>query len=214
MKHWQVRLFLLFSIALLALMFAASTASPEDACIVGPDSDFACGWIPRPQPAPTSTPTPVAPKVVNIPNGDSPTTARDIAGTWQSIPPGGSVWYKTPYSDGYRVLDLWLDTTAQNALGLSLFSPDQTDGLSPNTKPIGRGSFNKGEPSHALTWKAGYAKAGVWYALVQNFSNSPVSYSLGGNLSSTDTKLCHGYWETLRGQLIYWVDCNPLHNPQ
>ena len=208
MKHWQARLFLLSSIALLALMFAASTASPADACIIGPDSDFECGWIPRPQPAPTSTPTPVALKIVNIPSGDSPTTARDITGAWQSIPPGGSVWYKTPYSDGYRNIELWVDSPAQNALGLALFSPDQQVGAWTDWKPVGRGTFNARQPEHVLAWIAGYARSGVWFALIQNYTNAPVSYRLAGNLSSADVKKCHSYWEYLpSGAHVYWTDC-------
>jgi hypothetical protein len=203
-----LKMTLILTFMFLVLAFFAAATPPAAACM--PADGFTAKCIDRnilrqltPTLAPTATPGL---------RGDSPDHALDITGNWTTIEPGASVWYKTPNSDGYRVIDLWLDTTAPNALGLSLFSPDQADGLSVNTKPIGRGSFNKGEPSHALTWIAGYAKAGVWYALVQNFSNAPVSYSLGGNLSSTDAKLCHGYWETLRGQPIYWVDCNPLHN--
>ncbi|MDE3087878.1 MAG: hypothetical protein KGJ80_00645 [Chloroflexota bacterium] len=65
-----------------------------------------------------------------------------------------------------------------------------------------------------MTYRAGYAKGGIWYALVTNFTAAPISFNLGGNVNSTDTKKCHGYWEYLpSGQYIYWVDCNPLHNP-
>ncbi len=118
-----------------------------------------------------------------------------------------SVWFKTPYSDGYRIIELWVDTPAQNALGLSIFSPDQAAGAWWQENPVGRGTYNKTQPEHALTWKAGYAKAGVWYARLQNFTNLPVSYRLIGNLSQTDAKRCHGYWETINGTPIFWVDC-------
>ncbi|HEX7592780.1 MAG TPA: hypothetical protein VF429_01285 [Anaerolineae bacterium] len=199
--------------ALLPIVLLAANASAVSACELGSGSDSGCGdWHFRQR---QIVPVPIAAiKVASAPRGDSPATALEIADTWRAIDPGASVWFKTNDSASYRDIELWIDSPASNALDLSIFSPDQTGGLGVNSKPVGRGSFNKGEPQHALTWKAGYAKGGIWYALVQNFSNAPVSYKLDGNLSSTDAKFCHGYWETLRGQLIYWVDCNPLHNPQ
>jgi hypothetical protein len=192
-------LVMLFAFAL----FAAST-TPAAACL--PASASAAQCIDRtillrltPTPAPTATPDR---------RGDSPDHALDIANKWTTIAPGASIWYKTPDSDGYRDIELWIDSPAQHALGLSLFSPDQQVGPWAIWKPVGRGTFNPGEPQHALTWVAAYARSGVWYALVQNYTNAPVSYQLAGNLSSADVRKCHGYWEPFpNGTMVYWIDC-------
>lgn len=198
---------ILFVLVLLPLVLLTLTVSSVSACVPSEDSDSICTtWRIKP-PTPTSAPVAAVLSVANVPRGDSPASALDITDTWQSIAPGANVWYKTPYSDGYRIIELQVDSPTQNALGLSIFSPEQTDGLWLNTKPVGRGMFNKGQPQHALTWIAGYAKPGVWYALLQNFSDSPVPYRLTGNISPAAVKHCHGYWEGIHGQYVYWVDC-------
>ncbi len=195
-------------ITLLPVALLAATVSAVSACALGPDSDASCGdWHIRQRQMIVRAPI-AAIAVASAPRGDSPDHALDITGNWTTIEPGASGWYKTPNSDGYRNIELWIDSPTQNALSLSLFSPDQQIGAWADWKPVGRGSFNKGEPEHALTWIAGYARSGVWYALVQNHTNAPVSYRLTGNLSTLDAKSCHGYWEPNRyGQMIYWVDC-------
>ncbi len=210
MRNFKLAFVFVLSILFVALALCAASTTPAAACMPAGESAAKC--IDRnillqltPTRAPTATPDL---------RGDSPDHALDITGNRTTIGPGASVWYKTPDSDGYRDITLWIDSPAQNAMGLSLFSPDQQVGPWSTWKPVGRGTFNKGQPEHVLTWIAAYARSGVWYALVQNFSATAVSYELGGNLSSTDTKLCHGYWENLRGSMIYWIDCNPLHNPQ
>jgi hypothetical protein len=200
----------LFSISSLFLLVAfalIATTLRVNACEMGDESGSVCrSWHARllPSPNPTATSTP---------RGDRPETARAITDTWSSIDPHASIWFKTEDSPGYREIELWVDTPSQGALGLSILSPDQMDTWW-NVKPVGRGSYNPGLPSHALTWTAAYAKAGVWYALLQNNTDVPVSYRLDGNITSTATKLCHGYWESLNGATIYWIDCNPSHNPQ
>jgi len=205
MKNLKTKLVILLSIVLPVLALLAASTAPAVACEGTGESDMTCSeWRRQPRPAPTLLPTPVA---TPTPRGDSPTTARDITEGWQGIEPGASIWFKTNYSDGYRVIDLSVDSLAKDALGLSIFSPDQMDTWW-NSKPVGRGTYNKGQPEHALTWVATYAKAGVWYLLLQNYATSPVSYRLNGNISATDTKKCVGYWETLpNGEYVYWVDC-------
>lgn len=197
--------FILF--ALLPLVLFAATGSAVSACDLGPDSDTGCGdWHIRQRQFVRAPVAAIA--VANVPRGDSPDHALDIIGNWTSIEPGAGVWYKTPNSDGYRDIALSVDSPTQNALGLALFSPDQQIGSWGDWKPVGRGTFNSGQPEHVLTWIAGYARSGVWYALVQNHSNATVSYRLTGNLSTLDAKSCHGYWEVNRyGQMIYWIDC-------
>lgn len=214
MKNLKPSLLVLLLIPLAAFALHAA-ASPANACI--PDDSGVSCVDSRLQllSADTSTPMPViVPAATATPRSDSPTTARDITDTWGSIDPRASIWFKTDNSAGYREIELWLDTPAQNALGLSIFSPDQADSWW-YSKPVGRGSYNPGTPGHALTWKAAYAEGGIWYALLQNYTDLPIPYRLTGNITSTATKSCHGYWEYLpNGTYIYWVDCNPAHNPQ
>ena len=203
---WKTTLSLSLSIPLVA--FALLATSPRvNACEMEDDTTYVCsGWHAHPLPSPAATAAPTL-------RGDSPETARTITDTWSSIDPRASIWFRTEDSPGYREIELWVDTPSQGALGLSILSPDQLDSWW-NTKPVGRGSYNPGLPAHALTWTAAYAEPGVWYALLQNNTDVPVSYRLGGNITSTSTKICHGYWEPLNGTVIYWIDCNPSHNPQ
>jgi hypothetical protein len=205
-RNWKTVLILL-SLLSLVVIARLATPSPVNACETSDDSTPVCvNWrapLP-PSPAVVATPTP---------RGDRPETARSITDTWSSIDPHASIWFKTDDSTGYREIELWVDTPSQGALGLSILSPDQMDSWW-NAKPIGRGSYNPGEPGHALTWKAAYARDGIWYALLQNNSDAAVSYRVYANTAFTATKSCHGYWETLNGGPIYWIDCNPIHNPQ
>ncbi len=206
MKNLKTKLVILLSIMLPVLALLAASTAPAVACEPTGESDMTCNeWRTHPRPAPALLPTPVA-TPTPAPRGDSPAAARDITDGWQSIEPGASIWFKTNYSDGYRVIDLSVDSLTKDALGLSIFSPDQMDTWW-SSKPVGRGTYNKGQPEHALTWVATYAKAGVWYLLLQNYATSPVSYRLNGNISATDTKKCVGYWETVSGVYMYWVDC-------
>lgn len=129
-----------------------------------------------------------------------------IPNAWSSIDPGTSIWFKTDYSDSFRVIELWVDTPTLNALTLEIYSPEQIDGWT-EVNPVGRGTYNSGEPGHAMTWKAGYARAGTWYARLVNNSPSAAPYFLGGNINSTATRNCVGYWESIKGHPVYWVDC-------
>jgi hypothetical protein len=203
-RNWKT-LLVLFSLLLLVVFARLATPSPVNACEPNDDLTPVCvNWRDRVLPSPTAVAAPT-------PRGDSPTTARIISDTWSSIDPRASIWFKTDDSAGYREIDLWVDTPSQGALGLSILSPDQMDSWW-NAKPVGRGSYNPGLPTHALTWTSAYAKGGAWYLMLQNNSDAAVPYRLGGNTASTGTKSCHGYWETLNGAPFYWIDCNPAHN--
>lgn len=154
-----------------------------------------------PKPAPTVNPSTL--------KGDKPETAMDIAGTWQNIEPGKSVWYKTS-SQFYRIVDLFLETSVpgiQDKLGMSVYSPDQLEELYAN-KPVGRGTPYKPNATYQLNWKSDYAKPGVWNIQIINFTSVPLAYKF--SMAETDTvqKNCWGYWETLpNGQYVYWIDC-------
>ena len=228
-RNWKP-VFVILSLFLLIAFARLAAPSPVNACELSDDSNPACSNWHAPlllSPTAVATPTPRDPSpdaalallpsptaiATPTPRGDRPETARTITDTWSSIDPHASIWFKTDDSTGYREIELWVDTPSQGALGLSILSPDQMDSWW-NAKPIGRGSNNPGEPGHALTWIAAYARDGIWYAILQNNSDAAVSYRLYGNFASTATKSCHGYWETLNGGPIYWIDCNPIHNPQ
>ena len=154
-----------------------------------------------PKPAPTVNPATL--------KGDKPETAMDITGTWQSLEPGKSVWYKTS-SQFYRIIDLFLESNVANlssVFGFAVFSSDQTEGLSAVTKPVGRGTPFKAN-SIQMNWKSDYAKPGVWHILITNYSSSTVPYKLSIAESATTQKNCWGYWETLpNGDYVWWIDC-------
>ncbi len=205
MRNSKLTLVFVLSILFVPLTLFAASTTPAAACIPADPVTAKCFdriilLSHTPTPAPTATPDL---------RGDSPDHALDITGNWTTLEPGASMWYKTPDSDGYRDIELWIDSPTQNAIGLSLFSPDQQVGPWSTWKPVGRGTFNKGQPEHVLTWIAAYARGGIWYALVQNYTNMRVSYRFAGNLSAADAKKCIGYWENLAltGQRVFWVDC-------
>ncbi|MDE3087877.1 MAG: hypothetical protein KGJ80_00640 [Chloroflexota bacterium] len=130
-------------LVLVAFLLLAPAASSVFACMPEPDYDSGCArWRTKSQPTQSSTPVPLAVNAAATPKGDSPDTARPIDDTWQTIDPGANIWFKTDNSDGYRIIELWVDSNAPNGIGLSVFSPDQyLDGLGVNSKPIGRREF-------------------------------------------------------------------------
>ena len=165
MLDLKAKLILTSAIVFPLLGILAATAAPASACIPD-DSNKTCIYprigLSR---APTSaTASEVALAAGATWRGDSPDHALDITGNWTTIEPGASIWYKTPDSSSYREIEVWIDSPVQNALDLSLYSPDQQIGTWADWKPVGRGSFNKGQPEHALTWVAAYARSGIWYA--------------------------------------------------
>ena len=153
-----------------------------------------------PKPAPTVNPVTL--------KGDKPETAMDISGTWQILDPGKSVWYKTS-SQFYRNIDLNLETNVQgiqDKLGMSVYSPDQLGELYLN-KPVGRGTPFKANSSFQLNWKSDYAKAGVWNIQIINYTSTPLSYKFSISESDTPQKNCWGYWESVSGTMVWWIDC-------
>lgn len=180
----------------------ANNLVPAEACQGESDSPLKCTVVRFPTPTSTPRPTPTP-----IPlGGDDPSRALDISNSWATIDPGTSIWFKTDYGDSFRVIELWVDTPTQNALTLAIYAPDQMDGWT-DANAVGRGTHNSGEPGHAMTWKADYAKAGIWYARLTNNSSSPAPYLLGGNVNTAQIRKCQGYWEGIKGHPVYWIDC-------
>jgi hypothetical protein len=124
--------------------------------------------------------------------GANPNTAQAPTTAWQFIGPNESHWYKM--SDAGLELVIWLDAHGQAGLSLAIYAPEQTDLYG---KPIGRGSFNKFQPTHDLYW-TGYTRArGTWYAVVTNGTQSPISYNLNYkrvvNSVAGRCSACHGF---------------------
>lgn len=157
----------------------------------------------------------VASDVVNSPRGTSPNDAMPVPDAWQDMGPGGSIWYKIPYSENFRVLDFWLETNLPDVASFSIYSPDQTEGLSPATRPVGRGTHSKSDPDNVIRWKASYAKPGIWYIYLFNNTEKPISFKLNNNQQSTPVKKCISYWEYLpSGQYVLWTDCGFYTGPK
>lgn len=152
-------------------------------------------------PAPTARAVAVAPP---LPKGDSPATARPITDESHTIEAGGIIWHKIDNKSNF-FLDIWLDASGRGGITFAVFAPEQTNGLSVDTQPKGRGATAKNDPRD-LIWKGANAM-GVWHVLVRNHNPFPVQYKLG-TMQSTTERNCVGFWEWLpTGQYVWWVDC-------
>lgn len=142
--------------ALLALAAMGLTVSSVFAC--DPITEESTGvsivcaprlWI---APSPTVTPTPgVVAVAANLPRGDSPSSALSATDTWQTLAPGARVWYRLDRVQRSN-LKVWLDAYGQKGISMAIYSPEQANTLSVNTKPKGHGAYNRHEPSHDLMW--------------------------------------------------------------
>jgi len=143
-----------------------------------------------------------APTHVIAPPANNPDNALGPTGGWVYINPGASQWYKL-YDAGVQLV-VWVDANGQQGLSLALYAPDQKDLYG---KPIGRGAYNKFQPSHDLYWQ-GYTPASgagaIWYAVVTNGANAPMSYNLGYKRDYSSVRarcsVCHGFE-------IPWDEC-------
>ena len=197
----------ILGLTFLFAFFISLTPSAAWACGVEDDSG-AVKCIPRERPGSTVLVASIASAVpVNIPSGTSPSAARDVPDEWQFLDPHASVWYKTTYSDNFRMLEYWLEMNRPDVAGFAVYAPQQSDGLSAATKPIGRGTHNKNDPDNVLRWKAGYAWPGIWYVLLTNNTDQPISYKLNQNQAVVPTKTCFSYWEVIIDQPAYWTEC-------
>lgn len=150
--------------------------------------------------------TPVAkatPTVKATPRGDSPYSARTMTGEWETIPPGGQVWYRIDNGNNF-FLDIWMDTYGKPGVVFSVYSPEQANDLSVSTPPKGRSAPSK--EGHDWGWKGSQAR-GVWHVLVINTTNTPMQYRIDYKQSSIERD-CRGYWEWLpTGEYVYWIAC-------
>jgi hypothetical protein len=160
-------------------------------------------------PTPRVTATVSGTVAANGPKGDSPYTAKEVAGIWDKIPANSMVWYKIGTETAYSLgMTIALDANGRPGLSFSVFSNEQAGDLNVATNPKGRGAPNKILPMHDLIWTGGSANAGIWYVLVKNDNPVPVEYRLTSTLSVNEHKNCHRYPETMsNGVFIIWSVC-------
>lgn len=209
----------IIAIALLcSLLLALLNSSALFAC-VQEDDNAVCAFHPAPKPtrrAPLNAPAPkaAAPQPTPapaVPKGDSPAAALSPDGSWRTISPSSSVWYKIGESIGAQALDVWLDANGKQGIAFAVYGPNQMNPFTPD-RPVGRGTFNKTMPEHDLHWSGQYLIPGAWYAIVSNYTGDALPYRLGSDQQAKGERNCIGYWETLStGQYVYWVDCGMYH---
>jgi hypothetical protein len=206
-----------YAIAIFLMLICFSAVSSVSACELpdeGLPSRLQCGRLSA-RSLFQNPSVSVASDVASSPRGTSPNDAMSVPDAWQDMGPGDSVWYKTPYSENFRVLEFWLETNLPDVASFSIYSPDQTDGLSAATKPVGRGTHSKSDPDNVIRWKASYAKPGVWYIYLFNKTDKPISFKLNNNQQTTPVKKCISYWEYLpTGEYVLWTDCGFYTGPK
>lgn len=141
--------------------------------------------------APATVPT------VNPKRGTSPYDAMEPNDAWQTIAANANIWFRIGEEALDRVhLDVWLDANGKGGIGFAVYSPEQFGQLSQTTPPKGRGTANKSDKTHDLSWSGQAPAGGTWYVLVTNSNSTPLSYKVGYNRVVTGPKDCSGpYWE-------------------
>ncbi len=167
--------------------------------------------IPRPSPTRAlivaRTPTPLA-KVV-LPSGKSPDTAIEANDESHWLAAKTSAWYRFSYSNNPRQLEVWVSAHGQGGMAMSIFSPIQERGLSADSKPIGRGAFNKFEPQYDLRWTGDSNEGGTWHAYVTNNNNFPIEYRVGYIQSEYGRAGCNTIWiTTYKAGPAFWTKCD------
>lgn len=190
----------------LAVTLILATAPYALSCSPEGDGQTSCVRLPLPP----SRPQPVVSQVaaVNMPKfGTSPDSAVEPLGSWQTIAPNETHWYKM--NDAGMLLQVWVDANGQarDGMAMAIYAPDQKDLYG---KPVGRGSFNASMPSHDLFWTGRTNAVGVWYAEVSNRSQAPISYTLDYKRViasvSGQCSVCHGF-------NIEWDRCHDNGTP-
>jgi hypothetical protein len=141
---------------------------------------------------------------VNPKHGTSPYDAMGPDDTWQIIGANANLWFRIGEEDLDRVhLDVWLDAYGKNGINFAVYSPEQSGDLSPATPAKGRGTVNRTDKSHDLTWSGQAPAGGAWYVLVSNANPTPLQYKVGFNRVVTGPRNgCSGaYWEWIGGHV-------------
>ena len=157
---------------------------------------------PRPTVAPSPSPTRAN---ANQPKGDSPFTAREMTGEWQTLAGNSQLWYRINNENNFY-LNVWMDTYARPGIGFAVFSPEQAQNLNAVTPPKGRGAQQVSDRTHDLWWNGAQAP-GIWHVLVTNTTPDPLQYRIGYK-PATEERNCRSYWEYLpTGAYVYWTAC-------
>ena len=202
-------------VAMLIGLFVSGIAfaSPAFGCVDDPSEAYLCvKWsAPKPVARVTTnalTAAPVAQQVAVVRTGKSPEDAIEANDTWLPIPAKAILWYRMPYASNPLKLDVWLDAYGKPGLTLAVYSPDKENNLW-NEKPIGRGAYNKAEPSHDLWWTGESVVVGTWYAQVTNNNNFAVDHKIGYRRKGF-ARSCVQYWETfyVGAEPVFWTLCD------
>lgn len=185
---------MVFGSILLALLLVTLSAPYAFGC--APDDMDSGKCIPGRWRAPTAAPTPVAIAIAAPQppprSGANPENAMDPPGTWQTLAPDQKLWYRI--HDSGMQLDIWVSANGQQGLQMAIYAPDQRDLYGP---PVGRGSYNRTIPDRDLSWSGRTSAWGVWYAVVSNTANIPISFTLSykRTLATVANRCseCHGY---------------------
>ncbi len=151
--------------------------------------------------AATKPPVAVAAALPSPKRGTSPADAMEPLDTWQTIAAGTGLWFSIGEDSLNRVhLDVWLDAHGQGGIGFAVYSPDQMGQISEGVVPKGRGTVNRNDRTHDLTWTGQAPAGGTWYVLVTNSNPIAVPYKLGYNRVVTGPRQgCSGPYEEFLG---------------
>ncbi len=165
-------------------------------------------------------PTVVTAKATAIPTptrvvaqGTGPQNAITPDEVWRTIEANASVWYRIGEGVNSQRLDVWLDSRSKDAVSFAVYSPDQMNAWTPAIPAKGRGSPNRADPSHDLSWSGHAPAGGTWYVVVSNNTSVAASYRVGYNKVSTAGRKCTSYWETVclpwdgKCYPTYWTAC-------
>lgn len=162
--------------------------------------------LPRPTPkAVVAKPTAIA-VAAPAKRGSGPGDALQMVDTLQKIEPGQNIWYEIGSGVNPQRFEVWLDAKGQSGIGFSVFAPDQMGDWSPATPPKGRGSPNRSDLSHDLSWIGQAPIGGTWFVVVTNSSSGPISYQLTYTRVEMLRRDCGGaYWEYFpNGAYVQW----------
>lgn len=184
----KLKVLFLSVVSLLGVVLLLFRAQAASACAPLDDGMTRCDrlLIPRPKVVavvaavklPITAPQPPpSPK-----HGTSPGDAMDPNDSWQTIGANQSLWYRLGEDTISRVhLDVWLDANGKGGIGFAVYSPEQMNDISNSTVAKGRGTANRNNLTHDLSWSGQAPAGGTWYVLVTNSNATPFSYKLGYN---------------------------------
>ncbi len=177
---------LLWFVSLLGLLLVSSQVPVASACVPTDDDMTRCDrlLIARPKAAPVvaAVKAPITAPPPSPKRGTSPSDAMDPNDSWQTIGANHGVWYRLGEDTISRLhLDVWLDVYGKTGIGFAVYSPEQMGDLSGAAVPKGRGTVNRNDLTHDLSWSGQAPAGGTWYVLVTNSNSNSLQYKLGYN---------------------------------